>query len=126
MEIILRKAYSPSSLQSLNIITPVGRFLTNIWVQYRMTGKLAVEKKLDKNDRLVKKITPKSTDFSKWYVEIIRKAELADYAPVKGIMVIRPYGYAIWENIKNCLDKRIKATGHENAYFPLFIPESLL
>ena len=81
---------------------------------------------MDRNDRLVKQITPKSTDFSKWYVEIIRKAELADYAPIKGIMVIRPYGYAIWDNIKDSLDKKIKETGHENAYFPLFIPESLL
>ncbi|MFO7981241.1 MAG: proline--tRNA ligase [Candidatus Aminicenantes bacterium] len=79
----------------------------------------------DKN-RFVEKITPKSSDFSRWYVEIIRKAELADYAPIKGMMVIRPYGYAIWENIKSLLDKRIKETGHKNAYFPLFIPESFL
>ena len=81
---------------------------------------------MKENERLVKKITPKSTDFSKWYLEIIRKAELADYAPVKGMMVIRPYGYAIWENIQRHLDKRIKQTGHSNAYFPLFIPESFL
>lgn len=79
----------------------------------------------DKN-RFVEKITPKSSDFSRWYVEVIRKAELADYAPMKGMMVIRPYGYAIWENIKSLLDKRIKETGHKNAYFPLFIPESFL
>ncbi len=80
-----------------------------------------------KNDeRHVKQITPKSVDFSKWYGEIIRKAELADYAPMKGMMIIRPYGYAIWENIKEHLDKRIKETGHSNAYFPLFIPESFL
>jgi len=59
-------------------------------------------------------------------VEVIRKAELADYAPMKGMMVIRPYGYAIWENIKGLLDKKIKETGHKNAYFPLFIPESFL
>lgn len=76
--------------------------------------------------RFVKKITPKSEDFSKWYSEIIRKAELADYAPIKGMMVIRPYGYTIWENIQRLLDKRIKETGHSNAYFPLFIPESFL
>ena len=78
------------------------------------------------NERLVKQITPKSEDFSRWYQEIIQKAELADYAPVKGMMVIRPYGFAVWENIQRLLDGRIKATGHVNAYFPLFIPESYL
>jgi len=79
-----------------------------------------------KEERFVKQITPKSDDFSKWYGEIIRKAELADYAPMKGMMIIRPYGYAIWENLKAQLDKRIKDSGHSNAYFPLFIPESFL
>jgi prolyl-tRNA synthetase len=78
------------------------------------------------NERFVKKITPKSVDFSRWYVEIIQKAELADYAPIKGMMVIRPYGFAIWENIQYSLDKRIKESGHSNAYFPLFIPEGYL
>ncbi|MGB2764736.1 MAG: proline--tRNA ligase [Candidatus Aminicenantaceae bacterium] len=81
---------------------------------------------MNKNERFVKKITPKSVDFSKWYIEIIQKAELADYAPIKGMMIIRPYGYAIWENIQQLVDKRIKESGHSNAYFPLFIPESLL
>jgi prolyl-tRNA synthetase len=81
---------------------------------------------VSKNDRFVKQIIPKSEDFSKWYVEVIRKAELADYAPMKGMMVIRPYGYAIWENLQRLMDKRIKASGHSNAYFPLFIPESFL
>ncbi len=80
---------------------------------------------IDKN-RYVQKITQKSVDFSRWYVEVIRKAELADYAPMKGMMVIRPYGYAVWENIKSLMDERIKETGHKNAYFPLFIPESFL
>jgi prolyl-tRNA synthetase len=79
-----------------------------------------------KEERFVKQITPKSVDFSKWYGEIIRKAELADYASMKGMMIIRPYGYAIWENLKAQLDKRIKDSGHSNAYFPLFIPESFL
>jgi prolyl-tRNA synthetase len=77
------------------------------------------------DERLVKQITPKSEDFSRWYLEIIRKTEMADYAPMKGMMVIRPYGYAIWENIQRLLDQRIKDSGHVNAYFPLFIPESL-
>ncbi|MFH1946407.1 MAG: proline--tRNA ligase [Acidobacteriota bacterium] len=81
---------------------------------------------MTKEDRRVKQITPKSEDFSKWYVEIIRKTEMADYAPVKGMMVIRPYGYSIWEHIQSGLDRRIKETGHSNAYFPLFIPESNL
>ena len=81
---------------------------------------------MSQDERLVKQITQKSVDFSKWYVEIIRKAELADYAPMKGMMVIRPYGYAIWESIQSLLDLRIKKTGHSNAYFPLFIPESFL
>jgi len=81
---------------------------------------------LSANERLVKQITPKSEDFSRWYQEIILKTELADYAPMKGMMVIRPYGYAVWENIQQALDRRIKATGHVNAYFPLFIPESYL
>ncbi len=77
-------------------------------------------------ERFVTQITPKSEDFSRWYVDLIRRAELADYAPMKGMMVIRPYGYAIWENIQKLLDRRIKATGHVNAYFPVFIPESFL
>ncbi len=63
---------------------------------------------------------------SRWYTDTVTGAELADYAPVKGCMVIRPYGYALWENIKEALDGMIKETGHSNAYFPLFIPESFL
>lgn len=81
---------------------------------------------MNKNERFVKKITLKSVDFSRWYIEIIQKAELADYAPVKGMMVIRPYGYAVWERIQRLVDDRIKKTGHSNAYFPLLIPESFL
>ncbi len=80
----------------------------------------------DKPDAFVTEITPRSQDFSRWYLDVVRRAELADYSPVKGCMVIRPYGYAIWELIQQALDRRIKATGHVNAYFPLFIPESLL
>jgi prolyl-tRNA synthetase len=74
----------------------------------------------------VTEITKQSEDFSRWYLDVVRRAELADYSPVKGCMVIRPYGYAIWELIQQALDRRLKATGHVNAYFPLFIPESLL
>ena len=82
--------------------------------------------KSNKPDAFVTEITPQSEDFSRWYLDVVRRAELADYSPVKGCMVIRPYGYAIWELIQQALDRRIKATGHVNAYFPLFIPESLL
>jgi prolyl-tRNA synthetase len=74
--------------------------------------------------RFVEEIVDKSTDFSAWYVQLILRAQLADYAPVKGCMVIRPYGFALWENMQRLLDARIKATGHVNAYFPLLIPES--
>jgi prolyl-tRNA synthetase len=79
-----------------------------------------------KSASFVTEITPRSEDFSRWYLDVVRRAELADYSPVKGCMVIRPYGYAIWEFIQQMLDSRFKATGHVNAYFPLFIPESLL
>lgn len=72
------------------------------------------------------KITARSEDYSEWYTEVIRKAELADYAPVRGCMVIRPYGYELWENVKEGLDRRFKETGHENAYFPLFVPMSFI
>ncbi len=75
---------------------------------------------------MAQKVTPRSKDYSRWYTDVIQKAELADYAPVKGCMVIRPYGYALWENIQQGLDRRFKATGHVNAYFPLFIPESFI
>jgi prolyl-tRNA synthetase len=77
-------------------------------------------------ESFVTEITPRSQDFSQWYLDVVRRAELADYTKVKGCMAIRPYGYAIWEFIQQALDQRIKATGHVNAYFPLFIPESLL
>jgi len=79
-----------------------------------------------KKEGYVTEITPQSEDFSRWYTDIIRRAELADYSPVKGSMVIRPYGYAIWELMQAELDRQFKLTGHVNAYFPMFIPESLL
>lgn len=73
-----------------------------------------------------KGVTPQSQDYAKWYTDVVQKAELADYSPVKGCMVIRPYGYALWENIKANLDRMFKETGHVNAYFPMLIPESFL
>lgn len=81
---------------------------------------------MEKDIEFVKEITSKEKDFSQWYVDVVRKAELADYTIIKGCMVIRPYGYGLWENMQAGLDRRIKETGHKNAYFPLFIPESLL
>ena len=75
---------------------------------------------------MVEKLTPMSEDFNEWYTDIIQQAQLADYSPVKGSMVIRPYGYSIWESVQEYLDKRFKETGHQNAYFPLFIPNSFI
>src|ERR671928_1929820 len=72
------------------------------------------------------KITKRSEDYSRWYTDVIAAAELADYAPVKGCMIIRPNGYAIWEKMQQALDGMFKETGHQNAYFPLLIPESFL
>ncbi|GAB4553094.1 MAG: proline--tRNA ligase [Anaerolineae bacterium] len=71
-------------------------------------------------------ITPRSEDYSRWYTDVVQRCDLADYAPVRGCMIIKPYGYALWENIQHALDTRFKETGHSNAYFPLFIPESFL
>ena len=79
-----------------------------------------------KEKKFVESITSMDEDFAKWYTDIVKKAELADYASVRGCMVIRPYGYAIWENIQKILDQMFKDTGHENVYMPMFIPESLL
>jgi prolyl-tRNA synthetase len=73
-----------------------------------------------------KEITPKGDDYSQWYLDVVLKTELADYGPVKGCMIIRPYGYAVWEHMQADMDRRIKETGHVNAYFPLFIPKSFL
>jgi len=78
------------------------------------------------NEKESKVITSRDVDFAQWYTDICVKAELIDYSSVKGCMIIRPYGYAIWENIQRELDKRFKETGHENVYMPMFIPESLL
>jgi prolyl-tRNA synthetase len=74
----------------------------------------------------VKDITSMDDDFAQWYTDVVTKADLIDYSSVRGSMIIRPYGYSLWDNIKNELDTRIKETGHENVYMPLFIPESLL
>src|SRR6266851_9912198 len=77
-------------------------------------------------EKLVEEIVDQEDNFSQWYNQVVRKAELADYAPVRGCMIIRPYGYAIWENIQRLMDDRFKETGVVNAYFPLLIPRSFL
>lgn len=76
--------------------------------------------------KLVEAITSMNEDFAQWYTDVVKKAELIEYSSVRGCMIIRPYGYAIWENIQKNLDARFKETGHENVYMPMFIPESLL
>ena len=76
--------------------------------------------------KMVEAITSMEEDFAKWYTDVVKKAELIDYSSVKGFMVFRPYGYAIWENIQKDLDARFKELGHENVYMPMLIPESLL
>ena len=73
-----------------------------------------------------KALTAQAEDFSAWYNEVVLRAELADYSPVRGCMVIRPYGYRLWELMRDQLDRRFRETGHQNAYFPLFIPQSFL
>ncbi|MEK4762794.1 proline--tRNA ligase [Viridibacillus sp. FSL E2-0187] len=76
--------------------------------------------------QFVKDVTAMDVDFAQWYTDVVTKADLIDYSSVRGSMIIRPYGYALWDNIKNELDAKLKETGHENVYMPLFIPESLL
>ena len=78
------------------------------------------------NKKMVEAITSLDVDFAQWYTDVVKKAELVDYAGVRGCMIVRPYGTALWENIRGDLDARFKALGHENVMMPLFIPESLL
>ena len=75
----------------------------------------------DNGKKLVEAITSMDVDFAQWYTDIVKKAELVDYASVRGCMIIRPYGYALWENIQRDLDRRFKETGHENVSMPMFI-----
>ncbi|MEG0833770.1 MAG: proline--tRNA ligase, partial [Oscillospiraceae bacterium] len=81
---------------------------------------------MSKDKKLVEAITPINEDFARWYTDIVKNAELIDYSSVKGCVVLRPYGYAIWENVQRILDGMFKELGHENVYMPMFIPESLL
>ncbi|MEB2494789.1 proline--tRNA ligase, partial [Peribacillus frigoritolerans] len=70
----------------------------------------------------VQAITKMEEDFAQWYTDIVKKAELVDYSSVKGCMILRPYGYALWENMQKVMDEKLKETGHENVYMPMFIP----
>ncbi|MBI6873215.1 proline--tRNA ligase [Clostridium aciditolerans] len=81
---------------------------------------------MDNGKKLVEQITPMDVDFAQWYTDIVKKAELADYSSIKGCMIIRPNGYAIWENIQKYVDAKLKEYGHENVSMPMFIPENLL
>ncbi len=81
---------------------------------------------MSEQKKMVEEITSMEVDFAKWYTDVVKKAELVDYASTRGCMIIRPYGYAIWENIQKDLDQRFKALGHENVMMPMFIPENLL
>lgn len=76
-------------------------------------------------NKLVENVTSRDDNFAQWYTDLCLKAELMDYSDVKGFIIYRPYGYAIWEGIQKYLDQRFKETGHENVYMPLVIPESL-
>lgn len=81
---------------------------------------------MSQNKKQVEQITDREVDFGQWYTDVCKKAELIDYSSIKGMFIYRPYGYALWENIQHTLDEKFKATGHENVYLPLLIPESLL
>ena len=81
---------------------------------------------MEEQKKMVEEITSMEDDFAQWYTDVVKKAELVDYSSVRGCMILRPYGYAIWENVQKILDARFKETGHENVYMPMFIPESLL
>ena len=79
----------------------------------------------EESTAFVKDITKMSVDFDRWYSDVVRKAELADWSGIRGMMVVRPYGWAIWENIREAFDQLIKSSGHENWAFPLLIPDEL-
>ena len=89
-------------------------------------GRKEIAMAKEKKQEFVTHITPRSEDFSQWYTDVIKQTELCDYAPVRGCMIIRPYGYAIWERIQAEMDARFKETGAENVYFPMLIPDSML
>lgn len=94
----------------------------------RKNRKISIEEEtpMAKEKKFVESITDMELDFPQWYTDVVKKADLTEYSSLKGCMIIRPYGYAIWELIQKQLDERFKATGHENVYMPMFIPESLL
>lgn len=100
--------------------------LVPLWDYEAFFNSCEGEKRMAKEKKLVEAITSMSEDFAQWYTDVVKKAELIDYSSVRGCMILRPGGYAIWENIQKEMDRRFKETGVENVYMPLFIPESLL
>ena len=108
-------------------ISPPGRYNKNSGIKFRENDEnKGLREIMAKDQRNVEAITPMEVDFAKWYTDICLKAELVDYASVKGFMILRPYGYAIWENIQRIMDGMFKKTGHVNVAMPVLIPESLL
>ena len=108
-------------------ISPPGRYNKDSGIKFRENDEnKGLREIMAKDQRNVEAITPMEVDFAKWYTDICLKAELVDYASVKGFMILRPYGYAIWENIQRIMDGMFKKTGHVNVAMPVLIPESLL
>lgn len=118
------KAHHPSPLASIHtaclIRPPAHRGLIHL------TNAGHDHRPMAKNNQTPDRIPSRAENFSEWYIECVRKADMADYTSVKGCMVIKPYGFGLWENVRDEFDRRFKETGHENAYFPLLVPESLL
>jgi prolyl-tRNA synthetase len=104
----------------------VKKVIENNTILYDRTGTKKGESVMAKEKKLVEAITSMEEDFAQWYTDVVKKAELVEYSSIRGCMIIRPNGYAIWENIQKELDRRFKETGVENVYMPMFIPESLL
>jgi prolyl-tRNA synthetase len=97
-----------------------------LWRECGTLDAIFIRTQSNEDDMSANAVTPQSEDFSKWYNEVVYKADLAQNSEVRGCMIIKPYGYELWEAIRNGLDTRFKKTGVQNAYFPLFIPESYL
>lgn len=113
-------------IYNIRIVLAAAFFSGTVKMKNIIIDRIERIKKMADKKKMVEAITSRDEDFAKWYTDIVTKAELIDYSSVKGCMVIRPYGYAVWENIQHILDGMFKKTGHENVYMPMFIPESLL
>src|SRR5699024_4026378 len=118
--------FSKSSKQGWYHQTSVPSRMEDFFMSENDMNKNEVMMMGQKDKQFVEKVTAMEDDFAQWYTDVVKQAELVDYGPVRGTMIIKPYGFAIWENIRNELDRKFKETGHSNVSFPLFIPESLL